>query len=321
MNQATTPTAPPLLEARSGRGAPVDPPGTLMSLIAAFLAPMFLGVSGGDVGLARTAAVETLNAYCARNNADLIAIAQIIACGLTALGSLSHSTADNLSLSMTLRLRANAVALNRVAEQNRRALRAPAPEDVAPHPLWGTEAGPTPFATGSDDAPFEAQVVSDVAAAQTLSAEAQARLRNSKPADSQASVPVPSSVGIASLGVAQPDIAPAGVCPMAITLTELPPAGIGPVAAAALPPEVSTASPSAVSPAMTAHQQQAMWASAMTEVAGEFTAGLRNLPPTERKLASRRAQALSSCANQLLLGDVSPRLRPGDLAALIAERR
>jgi hypothetical protein len=101
----------------------LTPAGILMNLIIVLLAPMFLGPSGGDIAYARLAAKETVNAYCARNQADLIAVAQIVAFGLAALGSLSLSLADDIPLSMILRLRGNAVALNRSAEQNRRASR------------------------------------------------------------------------------------------------------------------------------------------------------------------------------------------------------
>jgi hypothetical protein len=68
-------------------------------------------------------------------------------------------------------------------------------------------------------------------------------------------------------------------------------------------------------PPMTDKQKQALWAAAMSDVAGEFTASLIHLPPAERKIVSRRAAALSSCANQLLSGGVPPRPRPGDLTA------
>jgi hypothetical protein len=54
-----------------------------------------------------------------------------------------------------------------------------------------------------------------------------------------------------------------------------------------------------------------MWASAMTDVAGEYSADLANLPPAERHTASRRAAALSSCATDLLLGTPPERLKPG----------
>ena len=91
--------------------SPLCPADILMTLIAALLAPMFLAVSAGDIGLARAAAIETVNAYRARNHADLIAVAQIVAFGLAALGSLSLSLADDLSLSMALRLRGRLASL------------------------------------------------------------------------------------------------------------------------------------------------------------------------------------------------------------------
>jgi hypothetical protein len=230
MTEATTPTEPP------AETTPVHPADILMHLIIAFLAPMFLTASGGDIRFARMAALETVNAYRARNQIDLMAIAQIIACSLSALGSLSLAMADDISLSMTLRLRGNAVALNRAIEQNRRAL-AQTPE---PHP--------------EDQAEYEARVAAEVAAAQQLS-----RTRNA--AEDQQT-------------------------------TETPP----PPAPAITP----------IAPKLTDRQWQAKWATAMTEVAAEYTAGLKFLPPTERWQATRRAAALSSTANQLLLGPVPP---------------
>jgi hypothetical protein len=220
----------------------IHPSEILLNLIVAFLAPMFLSVSGGDIAFARMAAIETVNAYRARSSVDLIAIAQVIACGLTALGSLSLSMADNLSLSMTLRLRGNAVALNRAAELNRRALKDSLPE--------------TTTTTTDDEAIFEAEVAANLAAAQQATAEAQIRLQIVEP-------------------------------------------------------------PPTETPDLTDQQLQAMWASAMTDVAEEFTANFENLSPQERRLATRRVAALSNCANQLLSGDVPPPPRPGDLTAII----
>jgi hypothetical protein len=116
------PTEPSRKEAPAPDTAfhPVD---VLLHVIATFLAPMFLTASGGDIAFARMAALETVNAYRVRGPADLIPIAQMIAFGLAALGSLSLSMADDLSLGMTLRLRGNANACDRSAERNRRALR------------------------------------------------------------------------------------------------------------------------------------------------------------------------------------------------------
>jgi len=174
---------------------PLHPSGILMALITALLAPMFLGVSAGDIALARIAATETVAAYRARNHADLLAVAQIIAFGLAALGSLSLSLADDISLPMALRLRGNANACNRSAEQSRRTLakslandHAPtAPEPDTPPALPETEATPEP----------EPDRLLSLAAERELAAEAQARLRttqeNAGPTPVQPLVPTQST--------------------------------------------------------------------------------------------------------------------------------
>jgi hypothetical protein len=90
-----------------------------------------------------------------------------------------------------------------------------------------------------------------------------------------------------------------------------------PIAHPAIPAQ-TLAAPQTIAAPMTAEQQwRSMWASAAVDVAAEFTADLPNLPPAERKAATMRAAALSSSANQLLSGAVAPRLRPGDLNALL----
>jgi hypothetical protein len=229
----TTPKAPP-----QQSGPETDPPLTLaeilMNLIVILLAPMFLSATGGDISFARMAALETVNGYRSQNQTDLLSIAQIIAFGLAALGSLSLSMADDLSLTMTLRLRGNANALNRSAEHSRRALR-----DTAT--------------------------------------------------------------------TATPQIAPAPI-PVAPKL---------PAETQNHPKPAPLKSPTPSEPALTDQQIQAMWATAMTDVAGEYTASLAYLPPTERKAASRRAAALSSCAHDLLTGTVPTKPRIGGLNALI----
>ncbi|HEX3576300.1 MAG TPA: hypothetical protein VHU42_17015 [Rhodopila sp.] len=110
---------------QTGHRHPAD---LFMTLIVALLAPMFLTACGGDITLARMAAAETVNAHRIETLADMLAVAQIIAFGFAALGSLCQSVGDDLSLSMVLRLRGNAVALNRAAERCRRTLPAPAEE-------------------------------------------------------------------------------------------------------------------------------------------------------------------------------------------------
>jgi hypothetical protein len=155
---------------------PHHPTNTLMSLIVTLLLPIFLGVTAGDIAMARMAAIETINDYRARNNADLVAIAQIIACGLAALGSLSLSMEDDISLSMTLRLRGSAVALNRSAEQNRRVLNQPLRGNPTPYYLETPPESETLVA--EDEGIARAKAFLSAAAAQELAAEAAAHLQD-----------------------------------------------------------------------------------------------------------------------------------------------
>jgi hypothetical protein len=120
---------------------PLRPADVFMHLIVAFLAPMFLAVSGGDLHHARLAAIETVNTYRSRDPMDLLSIAQIVAFGLTTLSSLSLSLAEDLSLSMMLRLRGNATALNRATEKCRKALREAGPAGLLSQHLPDPDAG------------------------------------------------------------------------------------------------------------------------------------------------------------------------------------
>ena len=99
------------------------PGNVLIDLVSGLLVPTFLAASNGDIQLAQLAAIQTMSAYHVQHQADTVTIAQILAFGLATLGSLSLSMDDTLSLSMVLRLRGNANACNRSAEQLRRALR------------------------------------------------------------------------------------------------------------------------------------------------------------------------------------------------------
>jgi hypothetical protein len=155
---------------------PHHPTNALMSLVVTLLLPTFLGVTAGDIALARMAAIETINDYRARNNDDLIAIAQIIACGLAALGSLSLSMDDEISLSMTLRLRGSAVALNRSADQNRRVLNQPLRHHPTPYHF---DMLPDPETTTAyDEGIARAEALLSAAAAHELAAESEARLQD-----------------------------------------------------------------------------------------------------------------------------------------------
>jgi hypothetical protein len=248
-----------------------NPGDRLLTRIAAVLAPMFLTAGAGDIEFARLAAMQTVNAYRARSQADLITIAQIIGCGLAALGSLGLSMTEDLSLSMILRLRGNAVALNRTVDHNRRAL----------------AASPTTEPTTPPDPVYEATVQANVAASQKLTAEAMLTLR--KPQPPAAALVAPQAVPV------QPEATPVRI---------------------ARPPVTPPAAP-AIAPPISQRAWQIRLASAMSDVAAEFTADIANLPSEDRAIASRRAALLSSAATDVILGNIPPPMKPGDLAALM----
>jgi hypothetical protein len=170
---------------------PIHPADMLLHLIITLLAPMFLCISGGNLVLARLAALETINGYRAHRHADLIIVAQIVAFGLAAIGTISQSMADDVPLPLALRLRANAVACNRAAEQNRIVLErhqaSETPVRSAPEPG---------FAPEYDPCSAETDPLMPDAAEQLLAAESQARLA---PAGEPASVPAPPDTELAEL--------------------------------------------------------------------------------------------------------------------------
>nr|WP_294502730.1 hypothetical protein [uncultured Rhodopila sp.] len=137
---------------------PRDPDGgILLTLIVALLTPLFIEAAGADIAIARTAARETIAAYRVQNHASLILVGRIIAFGLTALGSLSLSMADELTIAMIIRLRSNANALNRSADRCERMLQETRAAGLAPEPGGGFD---------------EVEVRAAVAAAQRRAAEA-----------------------------------------------------------------------------------------------------------------------------------------------------
>ena len=133
----------------------LQPGDILLHLIVTLLAPMFLAVCCGNLDFARMAALETVNAYRARSHVDLIAVAQIVAHGLASVSAACLSMADDISLAMTLRLRASANASNRACDRARRTLEAnraaPAPDPVfAPDHTPTRDLAPDPEADRKD---------------------------------------------------------------------------------------------------------------------------------------------------------------------------
>jgi hypothetical protein len=135
----------------------------LLNAVITLLAPMFLWTTGGDVAFARLAAMETLEAYHATGPRSLITATKIIAFELAALWSLSQSMSDDISLSMTLRLRGNANSMDRAAARNRQTLDQDRRIAEAP------------------DLPNEAGLEQAMADAQRMVQEANTRIRAAQP--------------------------------------------------------------------------------------------------------------------------------------------
>jgi hypothetical protein len=99
------------------------PPSLLMEFILACLAPLLVVGSITDLTLARQAAAEAIATYKARAEDELLTIAQAAGFAIAALDNLRLSAAKDLSVSLKLKLRGNAAALNRVSQANKAALK------------------------------------------------------------------------------------------------------------------------------------------------------------------------------------------------------
>jgi hypothetical protein len=91
--------------------------GFMLGFVLSLLAPFLAAGSITDPALIRLAAAETIAAYNAPSPDRLIAIAQTVAFALTSVDNLRLSLPAGLSLSMKLKLRGNANALQRSAQR------------------------------------------------------------------------------------------------------------------------------------------------------------------------------------------------------------
>ena len=94
----------------------------LFDTVFSFMLPIFLVNAGGDVRLARQSIIDLLDAYQAATAAELVLVAQIISFSHAAMDSLVQSMRPGLADHFVLRYRNNATAMNRSAEQSRKAL-------------------------------------------------------------------------------------------------------------------------------------------------------------------------------------------------------
>jgi hypothetical protein len=94
----------------------------VLDRLVAFLTPLFLDATQTNVSAARLAARQTLLSYGAATDREIRLVALIIAFGFGALDALSRAADGALAVNVVLRLRGNANALNRAAQQNERLL-------------------------------------------------------------------------------------------------------------------------------------------------------------------------------------------------------
>ncbi|MFL5283494.1 MAG: hypothetical protein ACJ8AW_21490 [Rhodopila sp.] len=90
----------------------------VLDRILALLATLFLPSTAGNLEAARSAAAALLASYDVRTGRQLRLAALAIAFSFGALDSLSRAAAPELPANQVLRLRGNANALNRAAQQN-----------------------------------------------------------------------------------------------------------------------------------------------------------------------------------------------------------
>jgi hypothetical protein len=238
-----------------------------MNLILAYLTPMLLVATGGDRAQAEATAIQTINAYAARNPVELMLAAQSFALGIAMLSSVSLSMAENLPINLILRLRANAVSLHRAAERCRRALPEPDPDYISPAPTVPL----SDAERAKEQRVIVASAQSRQRAADSQTRSAQLKNPETPPATMQAAMAA--LAADSERRIAQADTA--------MKATGAP-----------IPPKASAA--------MTEDDYfRAAWSAAMTDVAQEMQTEMENLPPEERRLAAQRIQALNDTVNHL----------------------
>jgi hypothetical protein len=252
----------------------------LLNLIVAFLTPMLGAATDGDRAQAKEAAIQTVNAYAARNPVELLLVGQSIALGIAMLSSVSLSMAENIPITLILRLRANAVSLHRAAERCRLALPRPDPDDVAPAPE---------IPLSDAELAREQHIVAGIAESRRHVADFRARFAQPKQAPKQNPDTPPATMQAAMAALAADSERRIAQADAAMKAT-----------GAAIPPKTSAG--------MSEDDYfRTAWSAAMTDVAQEVQAEMTNLPPAERRLAAQRIDALNATANNLTNPQHPPR--------------
>jgi hypothetical protein len=248
-----------------------QPADVFTHLVVTSLAPAFLTATGSNMDEARAAVIATINAYNPRSQADLLPIAQIIAFGLAALGSISRSMAEDIPTPLALRLRGNAASLNRAAEQCRRALpEAPTPAMARAVPGVAPSLSPE---LAEAERWIEEAVNAEVARSRQRFGEDQATL---------GTIEGPSAPAVMGAAIAEADTA-------------------------LKPPALRPTTRDTHHACMTKDAgRHAAWSNAMANVAGELAAENAALPHAASRPGGVRAAALAGAPNHLLNGRPIP---------------
>ncbi len=243
--------------------SPISP---LMAFLLAALSPL-MAASLADLHLARLAAQEAIAAYKIRGQDELVTVAQIVGFALTALDNLRLSMPAELSLSMKLKLRGNAGALNRAARDSTRMLEKGRVTPERLEPSLSEQAG----LAGWD----EPDAVSDpyaVVATATL-------------------LPPPTKTGAPPLGTPTPKTgtSKAGTPKTGTLRTGTPTSTPWPIQSGALPPGTNPAE----------HENRLHWARAMQTAATRLQADAAIVSPGLRKTNAMWIQALTDVASDL----------------------
>jgi hypothetical protein len=102
--------------------SPPTPIDVIFENILGFLLPFFLASAGGDADLGRAAIQELAEAYRVATATELELVGRLLGFSVVAMDNLRLSMDREMSLSMVLRYRSNAVALSRAGEQCRKVL-------------------------------------------------------------------------------------------------------------------------------------------------------------------------------------------------------
>ena len=263
----------------------LHPTDLVMSALIAFLMPMLLPTTGGDLALARATAIQTVKAYAARNPAELLLVGESIALGLAVIDSVSLSMAENIPINLILLLRGNAASLHRAADKCRSALADPQRDVYEP-------------VLSDVDLQAEQDIIAEVARTRQRAADYEASLTQPPAAPASPLLPPPE----------YPDSPATMKAAMAALLADSERRiAEADSALKATGQPIPKATPRQA-PATEDEYFRSAWSTAMADVADELTAGIANLPPGERRAAGIRAAALNTTANHLI-SSAQPRPR------------